>query len=181
VHQDLLKHWKTNKETEPIKKAIRFLFLSNFTYLGKQDILRSSPDNSKAILINRLKETNKLIFDVQFFNIDCLEFLKTLSLDSRKRLLTNETFIYADPPYIGTEMSTYENGNKWKKENTTELVNTLNETKCKWCMSEFDHPHILQLVQEHNLNLIYIGERRNLKNKRTEVIVTNYKLENTLF
>ncbi len=30
IHSDLLEYWKKNKETDPIKKAIRFLFLSNF-------------------------------------------------------------------------------------------------------------------------------------------------------
>ncbi len=34
IHSDLLKYWKDNKETEPIKKAIRFLFLSNFSRGG---------------------------------------------------------------------------------------------------------------------------------------------------
>ena len=34
IHSDLLNYWKVNKETEPIKKALRFLFISNFTLLG---------------------------------------------------------------------------------------------------------------------------------------------------
>ena len=29
IHSDLLEYWKKNNETEPIKKALRFLFLSN--------------------------------------------------------------------------------------------------------------------------------------------------------
>ena len=31
IHSDLLEYWKKNKETEPIKKALRFLLMSNFT------------------------------------------------------------------------------------------------------------------------------------------------------
>ena len=42
-------------------------------------------------------------------------------------------------------------------------------------MSEFDHPFILEQAKQRDLNIIYIGERRNLKNKRTEILVTNYK------
>ena len=34
VHSDLFNYWKENKETEPIKKALRFLMLSNFTFNG---------------------------------------------------------------------------------------------------------------------------------------------------
>ena len=33
IHKDLLDYWKINNEIEPIKKAIRFLLLSNFTLL----------------------------------------------------------------------------------------------------------------------------------------------------
>ena len=29
IHSDLLNYWKKNEETDPIKKALRFLFLSN--------------------------------------------------------------------------------------------------------------------------------------------------------
>ena len=37
LHEQLFYHWKVNQETEPIKKALRFLFLSSFSYLGKKD------------------------------------------------------------------------------------------------------------------------------------------------
>ena len=41
-------------------------------------------------------------------------------------------------------------------------------------MSEFDHPFILEQAKQRNLNVIIIGERQNLKNRRTEILVTNY-------
>ncbi len=48
-------------------------------------------------------------------------------------------------------------------------------------MSEFDNEFILNQAKERNLNVIIIGERQNLKNRRTEILVTNYKKEPTLF
>lgn len=42
-------------------------------------------------------------------------------------------------------------------------------------MSEFDHPFILEQAKQRNLNVIVIGERQNLKNRRTEILVTNYE------
>ncbi len=39
VHQDLWGHWKKNTKTDPIQKALRFLFLSNYGYLGKPETL----------------------------------------------------------------------------------------------------------------------------------------------
>ena len=41
IHSDLLNHWKENEETEPIKKALRFLLFSNFTLLGAATNIRS--------------------------------------------------------------------------------------------------------------------------------------------
>ena len=48
-------------------------------------------------------------------------------------------------------------------------------------MSEFDNEFILNQAKERRLNIIYIGERTNLKNKRTEILVTNYQKAPTLF
>ena len=48
-------------------------------------------------------------------------------------------------------------------------------------MSEFNHPFILEQAKERNLNVITIGERQNLKNRRTEILITNYEQQPTLF
>mgnify|MGYP000483512947 CR=1 FL=1 len=37
MSEELFNYWLKNKETEPIEKALRFLFLSSFSYLGKND------------------------------------------------------------------------------------------------------------------------------------------------
>ena len=42
-------------------------------------------------------------------------------------------------------------------------------------MSEFDNEFILDQAKARGLNIIYIGERQNLKNRRTEVLITNYE------
>ncbi len=41
-------------------------------------------------------------------------------------------------------------------------------------MSEFDNPFIIEQANERGLNINIIGERQNLKNRRTEILVTNY-------
>ena len=48
-------------------------------------------------------------------------------------------------------------------------------------MSEFDNPMILDLAKQMNLNVIIIGERQNMKNRKTEILVTNYQKAPTLF
>ena len=46
-------------------------------------------------------------------------------------------------------------------------------------MSEFDNPFILNQAKERNLNIIEIGERVNLKNRRIEILITNYENNQT--
>jgi DNA adenine methylase len=42
-------------------------------------------------------------------------------------------------------------------------------------MSEFDNEFILNQAKERNLNVYIIGERQNMKNRKTEILITNYK------
>ena len=58
------------------------------------------------------------------------------------------------------------------EQDSIDLFNSLQETGCKFAMSEFDNEFIMQQAKERKLN-IYIGERQNLKNRRTEILITN--------
>jgi DNA adenine methylase len=172
IHSDLLNYWKENEETEPIKKALRFLFLSNLTFLGKRDCIQGGLGNTKESFYSKIKPTFDLINDVKFFNKDFSKFLSQLAIGEKNDIHPSRAFIYCDPPYLGT---TDNYSHSFKEQDSLNLFNTLEETKCKWAMSEFDHPFILQQAKERNLNVIEIGERQNLKNRRTEILVTNYK------
>lgn len=174
IHSDLLDYWKKNEETEPIKKALRFLFLSNLTFMGTGELMRYTatkqgyPQNFKKYL-----ETTQIkLFDVHFNNTDCNKFIKNISFQADGRNDQEKTFIYCDPPYLGTN-DNY--SNSFTQEQSEQLFNTLEETKCKFAMSEFDHPFILQQAKQRNLEVIIIGERQNLKNRRTEILVINYQ------
>lgn len=182
IHSDLFEYWKNNKETEPIKKALRFLLLSNFTFNGAGASLVFGASSSRATsykndFYKKLDDCNKLIFDVQFMNVDFRKFFNSIMLDDRsgERL---KTLIYCDPPYLGTG-DNYENS--FKEMDSNDLFDCLQKSGCKWAMSEFNHPFILEQAKQRNLNVITIGERQNLKNRRTEILVTNYKNHATLF
>lgn len=173
VHEGLLKHWKTNKEEDEILKALRFIFLSNFTYLGKGTTMCFGTENPKKIILSKLDETQKMLDNVQFANRDFREFFKQI----RERNAEG-SFIYCDPPYLGTD-DNYETS--FNENDSSDLFKLLIESKCKFAMSEFDHPFIIEKAKEYNLNLEIIGERQNLKNRRTEILVTNYQNAPTLF
>lgn len=173
IHSDLLDYWKANKETEPIKKALRFLFLSNWTILGTGNGLYfgGSRVQGKSNFMPLIGQTFDCLFDIQFNNQDFRKFLKDMNL-RQAEIKNDKTFIYCDPPYLGTN-DNY--SNSFTEQDSLDLFNTLQQTGCKWAMSEFDHPFILDQAKERNLNVITIGERQNLKNRRTEILVTNYE------
>lgn len=172
-HQRLLKHWKENKETDPIRQAIRFVFLSNFTFLGKGTTLRFGRQNSKALFIQRIRNTFEFISDVQFSNVDFRRFFKQVSPDD-----VRTGFVYSDPPYLETA-NNYSQG--FTEQDSADLFECLMNSNAKFAMSEFDHPFIIDQAKKHGLNVIIIGERKNLLNRRTEILVTNYTKQSALF
>lgn len=173
IHSDLLKFWKQNKETEPIKKALRFLFISNITFMGTGSGMRYGTENPKNVLYENLNKTFDLIHDVQFSN-QCFRKFFDILRDKN----SNETFVYCDPPYIET-IDNY--SHSFTEQDSIDLFNCLQETGCKFAMSEFDNEFIMQQAKERKLNIIYIGERQNLKNRRTEILITNYQVAKSLF
>jgi DNA adenine methylase len=170
VHIDLWNYWKANKETEPVKKAIRFLFLSNYGYLGKPNTLRYGNKNTSSILLQQIDEAAKFMFGVDFMNCDFREMFKKISFRDENEKA--KTFIYADPPYLNTD-DNYETS--FEEKDSADLFDVLQNTGIKWAMSEFDHPFIIAEAEKRNLIINYIGERQNLMNRRIEILVTNYK------
>jgi DNA adenine methylase len=175
IHSDLLQYWKVNKETDPIKKALRFLFLSNFTFLGTGNSLNFCIEKPKQIIIQNINTISELLCDVMFMNCDFRDIKKNLN---KFELHKEDYFWYVDPPYLGTD-DNY--SNSFTEEDCSDLFDCLIDTECKFAYSEFNHPFILNQAKERGLNVHIIGERQNLKNRRTEILVTNYKKAPTLF
>ncbi len=173
IHSDLLEYWKKNQESEPIKKALRFLFLSNLTLFGGGDAIRTGTENPKTPFFDNIDIVFNKLYNVQFLNCD----FKRLFVEARINDV-NDGFIYCDPPYLETN-DNY--SHSFTETDSHDLFNSLQETKCKFAMSEFDHAFILDQAKQRGLNVHIIGERQNLKNRRTEILVTNYRKEATLF
>ena len=173
IHSDLLDYWKQNKETEPIKKALRFLFLSNFTFMGSGEMIKTGTGNPKSIFFERINACYDYIFDTQFLNCDFKRFFVEARINDKE-----QTFIYCDPPYVNT-CDNY--SNSFKEQDSIDLFDTLQKMDCKWAMSEFNNPFILEQAEQRKLNVHIIGERQNLKNRRTEILITNYAHQKSLF
>lgn len=169
IHEDLWNHWKEHKETDPILKAIRFIFLSNFGYMGKPETLRFLSGNTKRLIYHAIDKTCEFLFDVEFTNCDFRELFRKLSI---RKSEIKKTFVYCDPPYINTD-NNYSEG--FNLQDSSDLFDELQKCGYKFAMSEFDDPFIIEQAKARKLNIITIGERRNLGNRRTEVLITNYQ------
>ena len=184
AHQDLYKFWKKHKELGSVERAVRFLFLSNFAYLGKQGSFRSRlGDNTYQIILQRLTEIN--FNNVLFYNMDFRKFLKCfleqLDLEGKpykkeknKNYIEN-TFIYADPPYLDSS-NDYKNGD-FKKDDFLDLLKILNRMGCKFAVSEFDNPWVIEQAHKQGLFIQEICERKNINNRRIEILIMNYNLK----
>ena len=129
IHNGLLDYWKENIEEDEIRKALRFVFLSNFTYMCAGDSMLFGTENPKQIFQKRLDKTFDLIKDVQFGNKDFREFFKQL-----KEKNASNGFIYCDPPYLGTD-DNY--SNSFNENDSNDLFDCLEKSKFKFAMSEF--------------------------------------------
>ena len=126
IHSDLLEYWKKNKETDPIKKALRFLFLSNFTFMGKPDTMKLGMENPKKIFFKYIDNCFEMLENLQFSNKDFRKFIPSISFRENTK---NESFIYLDPPYIATK-DNY--SNSFKEQDSIDLFDYVIATGCKF-------------------------------------------------
>ncbi|MFC5046320.1 DNA adenine methylase [Aquimarina hainanensis] len=172
ITESLIKNWKKKTEADPMKKALRFLLLSNFTYLGKGDTLRLSLDNAKQNLLNKIEPTFEKLANAKITNCDFREVLPKISFS--ERLITKkEAFVYLDPIYLDT--SHYYKVPKWSPADTEDCFKIMESSGIKCAMSEFNHEAILDFASDYKMNVIPIKERRNINNRKQEILVTNYK------
>ena len=171
ISETLIKYYKKNLEVDPIKKATRFVLLSNFTYLGKGDTLRVGLDNAKKSIIKNIDLTFLKLQNCKILNRDFREVLSTISftkgLNDRENCL-----VYLDPIYHETEY--WYKVPKWTKSDTIDCLDIVANCGIPSAMSEFNNEFVIKEAKERNLNIIFLKERNNIKNVRTEILITNY-------
>ncbi|PWN67623.1 DNA adenine methylase [Chryseobacterium oncorhynchi] len=178
ISESMMKYWKNNIEVDPLKKAIRFIFLSNFSYLGKGDTLRLGLDNAKQSILNNLDETFLKLQDVKIMNRDFREVLPRISFT--KGLNDKEKcFVYLDPVYLDTE--NYYKVPNWTRQDSIDCLDIMVNCGINSAMSEFENPFIIHEAKKRGLNIILLKERANIKKRQTEILITNYSNQQKLF
>lgn len=169
IHEALFNHWKQQQEHDCVWRATRFLMLSNFGLYGKPETLRIGERNDKDSILNNIIGGFDSIRHVQFL---CADFRNIFSKIEWKERTPEHAFIYSDPPYIGTDNNYQES---FTEQDTQDLFEILVKSGIRFAISEFDNQFVLELAEKHGLHVTELGERRNLKNRRTEILITNYK------
>lgn len=176
LHNTLWNTYKNQKPIDPTLRAAIFLFYSNFGYMGKPNSLHfPANQNYRDMILNRIDKTFEKLKSVLFMNEDFRNVLNKIHF--RNQSERQDTFIYSDPPYLGT----LDYGSGWNEKDSEDCFDITFNSGMNAAMSEFDHPFILQQVKERGLHLHIIGERQNMKNRRTEILITNYQTAKTLF
>ena len=178
ISKTLLKFWRKKIPEAPVQRAVRFLLLSNFTYLGKGDTIRFGVGKEKENLIANITKTLTYFGDDRIMNEDFRNVIKKVSF-SKTTLAKEDSFIYLDPVYLGTEH--YYRVPAWKEEDTFDCFEIMSREGIPAAMSAFSHPFILHEAQKRDFNIIPIKARHNIKGKALEILVTNYSPQNILF
>jgi DNA adenine methylase len=180
--QDLLiteyqfKEWSAGKrESNDVLNAVRFLVLSNYGLYGRAGTLRIGAVNPKSVILENIALTHDYLKDVYFFNSDFEDAFRKIDYKSN----IEKVFCYCDPPYLGTADNYSQS---FTEADSLRLFDCLMASGVRWAMSEFDHPFILEQAKQRGLNVVPLGDRKNIMNTRMEVLITNYtKPQLTLF
>lgn len=178
ISTSLMKHWQNNEEADPVRKAIRFLFRSNFTLMGKGQTLKIEGSHSKRNLLHRIDEVYEQLGGAIITNYDFREVVGKISF-SKKKISRDQAFIYLDPVYLGT--THWYKVPKWTKDDTYDCFEIMSNEGIPAAMSEFRHPFVLAEAKRRGFPIIPIVSRRNIGNRKEEILITNYKPQNLLF
>jgi len=169
IHNALFQHWRKNEEADPVIKAVRFLFLSNFSVMGTGNSLCIIMQSDKKVLLSKIENVFKLAQNIKFTNCDFRDILKKIVFKDNNEI--NKTFLYADPPYLNTG-SNY--NTTWTEQDTRDLFKVCMDSGLRFAISEFDNPVIIEIAKSYDLNINYLKERQTLKSRNTEILITNY-------
>lgn len=176
--EEVFKWLKLYKGEDKLLKALKFLYLAEYSFFGGNKTLRLGFQETKAHLLRKINQFIKSPYfnQGQFLCKDFRDVLKSINWCTENE--KTNSFMYLDPPYLDTGNNYIIEGKKcvWTKKDVDDLFKIAVESGVRFAMSEFDNEYILAKAKEYNLNIIIIGERRSLLNRRTEILITNYEI-----
>lgn len=186
-HTDTFQWFRKLQPKTDVQRCAKFLILSAWGYMGKTETLCLTTNNSKTNLLQEIELTYKNLAsgEIQFLNCDFREFFKKISFKKPSELNPNtkngldSSFAYLDPPYLDTA-NNY-NTPKWVEQDVVDAMDIMKTQGMKMAMSEFDHPFVVSEAEKRGFKIVQLGERQNMKNRRSEILILNFEPTNKLF
>lgn len=176
--ENLFMYWKKNKETDPVKKALRFYFLSNCSLKGFCDTLHFVMENTKKVALENLEKYWGRITQSNVFisNRNCFSFINQIGWRPKRKEKEN-AFVYCDPPYCDTNAYERKEGKKkWCLEDLKQLIELLILKKFRFAISEQGTDQVRKIASLYKLRVIELNYKGNLV-KNPEVLLVNYEDE----
>ena len=170
-HSDVLRRFREQPETDDLWRAVAFVYRSNFSFLANGETLKFGASHSRQIALNAIRDGFAAISRIQFMSADFRDVLNRIAW--RRPSDTRGAFVYCDPPYVNTNCATY-GAAPWTEQDTVDLFALLTESGLRFAISEFDGAFVRDLAAQHGLTVTTLGERRNIMNRKTEILITNY-------
>lgn len=170
-HSDVLRRFREQPESDDVWRAAAFVYKSNFSFLANGATLKFGASNARQIALNAIRDGFAAINRIQFMSTDFRDVLPRIAWRHPSDM--RSAFVYADPPYVNTSCATY-GAAPWTEQDTVDLFALLTESGLRFAVSEFDGEFIRELAAQHGLTVTTLGERRNIANRKTEILVTNY-------
>jgi DNA adenine methylase len=109
------------------------------------------------------------------------ERVKTVQVESNDALKviarcdSKDTFIYADPPYIGSDMGHYEG---YSEKDYAQLLSALAKGKSKFLLSSYPSPILNQYIKKYKWKVKkiskYVAVTKHTDKQKVELMVFNY-------
>ena len=176
IYARILRDFGADKHENVAKR----LLLINTSFLGYEESpLKTCFSNKRELLLK------KLIWfmgdNTKIFNLTYVKFITALAFRSEND--TKNTFIYNDPPYLFSKGNLKSNKG-WSNEDLHTLIDLLNQSGCKYMISEMNDPRVIDIFEENGLYIHYIGKNKMTQTQgkqKQEIVAINYKIDNSLF
>lgn len=166
-----------HNDFDELENAIRYYYVMLFTFRGKYDGGFSYDDvpsfgNTLTRRIPELKDIHNRIKNTIILNKPCFDIIRQNNKP--------ETLLYLDPPYVSTEMYYKNLAGSFTETDHIKLRDLLEKHTGFFFLSYEDDELVSDLYGKFHIHRKELL-RQTSKTKKYEVLVTNYKPQNTLF
>lgn len=171
-----------HKKQSKVEKVARFIFLNKTCFnglyrvnkKGEFNVPKGSYKNPSIVREEVLRKASKLLQNVE---------IKHQSFEKTPETVTEDFFVYFDPPYRPINGTSFTNYTKldFKKEDQEKLAEVykeLDKKGCKVMLSNSDTELINDLYKDFNVNIVKarraINSNAKGRGKINEIVVVNY-------